>query len=85
MIGNHCGFSPVRMSKGCPDSELLPYSHHAFEPDYLSELQADPGLPYFAVNNLNRDFVGTKGFSVVFQRSGIGEVERRFPFSSNRI
>ena len=35
---------------------------------------------YFAVNNLNRDFVGTKGFSVVFQRSGIGEVERRFPF-----
>ncbi len=36
--------------------------------------------PYFAVNNLNRDFVGTKGFSVVFQRSGIAEVERQFPF-----
>jgi len=35
-------------------------------------------LPYFAVNNLNRDFVGTKGFSG--WRSGIGEVERRFPF-----
>lgn len=56
-------------------------SHHAFEPDYLSELQGQIlACPYFAVNNLNRDFVGTKGFSVVFQRSGIGEVERRFPF-----
>lgn len=36
--------------------------------------------PYFALNNLNRDFIGTKGFSVVFQRSHIGEVQRRFPF-----
>ena len=35
---------------------------------------------YFAVNNLNRDFVGTKGFSVVFQRSSLGEMSRRFPF-----
>lgn len=36
--------------------------------------------PYFAVNNLNRDFVGTKGFSVVFQRSHIAEVQQRFPY-----
>ncbi len=36
--------------------------------------------PYFSVNNLNRDFVGTKGFSVVFRRSGVSEVERQFPF-----
>lgn len=35
---------------------------------------------YLAINNLNRDFVGTKGFSVVFQRSQIAEVEKRFPF-----
>jgi hypothetical protein len=35
---------------------------------------------YLTINNLNRDFIGTKGFSVVFQRSGLGEVERRFPF-----
>ena len=56
-------------------------SHHAFAPDYLSELQGQiVACHYFAVNNLNRDFVGTKGFSVVFQRSGISEVERRFPF-----
>ena len=56
-------------------------SHHEFAPDYLSELQGQiVACHYFAVNNLNRDFVGTKGFSVVFQRSGIIEVERRFPF-----
>jgi predicted 2-oxoglutarate/Fe(II)-dependent dioxygenase YbiX len=36
--------------------------------------------PYFAVNNLNRDFVGTKGFSVVFQRAGLEMVRQQFPF-----
>jgi len=36
--------------------------------------------PYFAINNLNRDFVGTKGFSVVFQRSGLAKVEQGFPY-----
>jgi predicted 2-oxoglutarate/Fe(II)-dependent dioxygenase YbiX len=36
--------------------------------------------PYFAVNNLNRDFVGTKGFSVVFQQSGLETVRQQFPF-----
>ncbi|MBD1928105.1 2OG-Fe(II) oxygenase [Trichocoleus sp. FACHB-90] len=52
-----------------------------FAPEYLSELQGQIlACPYFAVNNLNRDFVGTKGFSIVFQRSGFAEVERVFPF-----
>ena len=36
--------------------------------------------PYFAVNNLNRDFVGTKGFSVVFRRSHLSTVEETFPY-----
>ena len=36
--------------------------------------------PYFAINNLNRDFVNTKGFSVVFQRAGLAEVEQKFPY-----
>ena len=55
--------------------------HNTFPADYLSDLQGQIlACPYFAVNNLNRDFVGTKGFSVVFQRSGLGEVEQRFPF-----
>ena len=35
---------------------------------------------YFAVNNLNRDFVDTKGFSVVFQKSGLETVKQQFPF-----
>ena len=52
-----------------------------FPPEYLSKLQGQIlACPYFAVNNLNRDFVGTKGFSIVFQRSGVAEVERLFPF-----
>lgn len=56
-------------------------SHPAFPPDYLSNLQGQIlSCPYLATNNLNRDFVGTKGFSVVFQRSSLGEVQRRFPF-----
>lgn len=54
---------------------------NAFPPEYLNELRGQIlASPYFTVNNLNRDFVGTKGFSVVFQRSHIHEVERRFPF-----
>jgi predicted 2-oxoglutarate/Fe(II)-dependent dioxygenase YbiX len=41
-----------------------------FDPDYLSRLQGQIlSCPYFTVNNLNRDFVGTRGFSVVFRRS----------------
>jgi len=56
-------------------------SPNAFPLDYLSQLQGQiSNCPYFAVNNLNRDFIGTKGFSLVFQRSGLGEVEQQFPF-----
>lgn len=53
----------------------------AFSPAYLSKLKARIlACPYFAVNNLNRDFVGTKGFSVVFQRSHLATVEQQFPY-----
>jgi predicted 2-oxoglutarate/Fe(II)-dependent dioxygenase YbiX len=55
--------------------------HRAFDPNYLSVLQGEIlACPYFAVNNLNRDFVGTKGFSVVFQRSHLSTVEQNFPY-----
>jgi hypothetical protein len=63
-------------------SALKSYSQHpnAFSIDYLNDLRgAILASPYFATNNLNRDFIGTKGFSVVFGRSQIAEVERRFP------
>jgi len=36
--------------------------------------------PYLGVNNLNRDFVATKGFSIVFRRSSLAQVERKFPY-----
>jgi hypothetical protein len=62
----------------------LNYYHqhpNAFPIAYLNDLRGEIlACPYLAINNLNRDFIGTKGFSVVFQRSEIGEVERRFPF-----
>lgn len=54
---------------------------NAFSSDYLNKLRGKIlACPYFAVNNLNRDFVNTKGFSVVFQRSQLPTVEQQFPF-----
>jgi len=53
----------------------------AFPAAYLNDLRGEIlACRYLATNNLNRDFVGTKGFSVVFQRSQQAEVERQFPF-----
>ncbi|MBM0740331.1 2OG-Fe(II) oxygenase [Phormidium sp. CLA17] len=58
----------------------------AFSAAYLNDLKGEIlACPYFAVNNLNRDFVGTKGFSLVFQRSHLAEVERQFPFFSSYL
>ncbi len=63
---------------------MLNYYHQqpdVFTPRYLRKLQARIlECPYFAVNNLNRDFVGTKGFSIVFRRSHLAEVEEQFPY-----
>lgn len=59
------------------------YRQHpnAFSIAYLNDLRGEIlASPLFAVNNLNRDFVGTKGFSVVFQRSHIAQVEQQFPY-----
>ncbi|MBE9052009.1 2OG-Fe(II) oxygenase [Nostocales cyanobacterium LEGE 11386] len=54
---------------------------NAFPSDYLNNLWGEiQACSYFATNNLNRDFVGTKGFSVVFKRSHIPTVEQKFPY-----
>ncbi|WP_353259700.1 2OG-Fe(II) oxygenase [Prochlorothrix hollandica] len=62
----------------------MPYYHQhpqAFPPLYLRELQGQIlACPYLTVNNLNRDFVGTKGFSIVFRRSHLPTVQKRFPY-----
>ncbi|ADI63397.1 2OG-Fe(II) oxygenase [Trichormus azollae] len=48
---------------------------------YLNDLWGEINAsPYFVINNLNRDFINTKGFSVVFQRQGLTTVEQKFPF-----
>ncbi|MEA5617772.1 2OG-Fe(II) oxygenase [Cronbergia sp. UHCC 0137] len=54
---------------------------NAFPINYLNDLWGEiQACSFFTTNNLNRDFVNTKGFSVVFRRSGIAEVEQKFPF-----
>jgi hypothetical protein len=61
------------------------YREHrqAFAADYLQKLQAEiRHSRYFTVNNLNRDFVGTRGFSVVFQRATLGRVQREMEWAS---
>ena len=59
------------------------YQQHpnAFPLQYLQDLWGEiQACPYFAINNLNRDFINTKGFSVVFQRQGLAEVVQKFPY-----
>jgi predicted 2-oxoglutarate/Fe(II)-dependent dioxygenase YbiX len=59
------------------------YTQHpqAFTIAYINDLRGEIlACPYLTTNNLNRDFVDTKGFSVVFQRSEIARVKRQFPF-----
>jgi hypothetical protein len=59
---------------------------NAFSPAYLDKLSRKiAACPYFAVNNLNRDFVGTKGFSVVFTRSHLATVAAQFPYFSTYL
>lgn len=59
------------------------YSQHpnVFPVSYLNDLRGGIlACPYLAINNLNRDFIGTQGFSVAFQRSSLERIERQFPF-----
>ena len=53
----------------------------AFPPAYLKSLRKQiRGCRFFTVNTLNRDFVGTRGFSVVFRRASLARVLREFPY-----
>jgi hypothetical protein len=61
----------------------LPYEAvvDAFPGEYLEVLRgAIRKCKQFTVNNLNRDFVGTRGFSVVFRRGQEARVAAEFPF-----
>lgn len=53
----------------------------AFPPAYAKSLRKQVlASKYFAVNTLNRDFVATRGFSVVFRRDSLSRVVRDFPY-----
>lgn len=53
----------------------------AFAPAYLKTLRAEIlRSRYFTVNTLNKDFVQTRGFSVVFRRDTIDRVTRELPY-----
>jgi hypothetical protein len=62
----------------------MPYYHcqpNAFGADDLHHLRgAIQACRYLATNNLNRDFVATRGFSVVFTPAGRAEVDCQFPY-----
>jgi hypothetical protein len=64
-----------------PLSNYYNQRSNAFSIAYLNDLRGEIlACPELAINNLNRDFIGTRGFSVVFQRSELEAVERQFPF-----
>ncbi len=51
-----------------------------FDPLLLGKMQAQIlSSPYLAANNLTGDFVGTRGFSVVFNRAGMAQLVKDFP------
>lgn len=53
----------------------------AFDAAWLAKLRDGiRACRWFTVNNLNRDFVGTRGFSVVFTRPALARVEAGFPW-----
>ena len=55
--------------------------HNVFAVEYLDKLRSQIlSCPYLAASQLSESFTGTKGFSVIFKRSGICEVEQHFPF-----
>jgi hypothetical protein len=58
------------------------YSQEGVFPEvYLKKLQKSIlQCEYMAINNLNRDFIGTRGFSIVFQRTAQEKVVKNFPF-----
>ncbi len=54
---------------------------NAVSDDYRQDLRKQIlACPLLATNNLTGDFVGTRGFSVVFRRDGWVQVLAKFPF-----
>lgn len=73
----------MRRAREGPSS--FPVATHAEHPAALppaelrSLARAIRASPLFTTNTLNRDFVATRGFSVVFRRTELPRVTREFP------
>ncbi len=53
----------------------------AFSLDYLKSLEKEIlSCPYLGESQLSESFAGTQGFSIVFKRSAITQVNNHFPF-----
>lgn len=75
-----CRFQPNPRTPN-PIVKYYQQQPNLFPPKYLNDLWGEVhNCPYFTTNNLNRDFIQTKGFSIAFQRSGLPQVEQKFPF-----
>ncbi len=73
------------MPFAAPELAVTTHAHtqvvDAFPADHLESLRlAIRKCPWFTTNNLNRDFVSTRGFSVVFRREHRQRVVAEFPF-----
>jgi len=69
------------MSERISNNSFYSIQNNVFPIKYLNELQKSiMACKYLAVNNLNRDFIGTRGFSIVFRRSAIEKVIKQFPY-----
>lgn len=56
-------------------------TNKAFAADYINNLSAQIlASPHLGVSQLSDSFAETKGFSIVFNRAGIKQVESNFPF-----
>ena len=72
-------FKDIRKNPFCFQSDILPDKG-------LKDLRQNIlNSKYLAVNNLNRDFVSTRGYSVVFRRTALEKVLSRFPYFKNYI
>lgn len=62
-------------------SPFYAQKRHIFSIEYLEDLKAAIlNYPYLGNSQLSDKFTGTKGFSVVFKRSGIPKVIQELPY-----
>ena len=80
-MNSTCIFSSENEAMTSLINKCFAQRSNVFSVNYLNELRSQIlSSPYLLASQLSKNFAGTKGFSVIFKRSGIKEVERHFPF-----